>query len=233
MKLIFFTLFTLALITAANANPFCDEDWETKTYNNLGDFTEIYLEGGYKVFLSQGEKNSVKVKTDDDDVFEYLQVRNEGGELKIDIERDHFNFDRIVLYITFIQIDKLKIEGGVKLETKGYLDLNDFEMYVAGGAKIELDIKAENVKIIGEGGVYFELEGVAKSLDIHVTGAGHVDAEELKTKDVEIKIEGVGTGTVYATETLDARIEGVGRIKYLGNPKVTKCIEGLGSISKN
>ena len=70
MKLIFLSLFTFALVAVANANPSCDEDWETKTYE-LGDFTEIYLEGGYKVFLTQGEKNSVKVKTDDDDVFEY------------------------------------------------------------------------------------------------------------------------------------------------------------------
>lgn len=232
MKLIFFSLFTLALVTVANANPFCDEDWETKTYN-IGDFTEIYLEGGYKVFLAQGEQNSVKVKTDDSDAFEYLQVKNNGGELKVDIEPDHFCFDRIVLYITFRNIEKLKIEGGVKLETKGYLDLNDFEMYVAGGAKIELDIKAKDVEIVGEGGVIFELEGVAKSLDIHVSGAGHVDAEDLKSEDVEIKIEGVGTGSVYATETLYAKIEGVGRIKYSGNPKVTKCVEGLGSVTRN
>lgn len=232
MKLIFFSLFTLALVSVANANSFSDEKWETKTYN-IGDFTEIYLEGGYKVFLAQGEQNSVKVKTDDSDVFEYLQVRTDGRKLKINIEPDHLCFDRIVLYITFRQIEKLKIEGGVKLETKGYLDLNNFEMYVAGGAKIELNLKAENIEIIGEGGVIFVLEGVAKSLDLYVSGAAHIDAEELKSEDVEIKIEGVGTATVYATKTLDARIEGVGRIKYSGNPKVTKRVEGLGSVTRN
>lgn len=232
MKLHFVTIYILAFAAFANATPPHEKDWETKTYN-IGEFTEIYLEGGYKVFLTQGEKNSVRVKTDDDDVFDYLQVKNHAGELRIDIEPDHFDFDRIVLYITFKQIDKLKIEGGVKLETKGYLDLNDFEMYVAGGAKIELNMKAKDVEIIGEGGVLFELDGVAKSLDIHVSGAGHIDAEELKTKDVDIKIEGVGTGTVYATETLHARIEGVGRIKYSGDPKVTKSVEGLGSVTRN
>lgn len=232
MKLIFFSFFTLTFFTLEAASHPHEEDWEVKNYK-VGEFTEIYLEGGYKVFLAQGDKNSVKVKADDRDVFDYLQVRIHAGELKIDVEPDHFDFDRIVLYITFKKIEKLKIEGGVKLQTKGYLDLNNFEMYVAGGAKIELDMKAKDVEIIGEGGVIFELDGVARSLDIKVSGAGHVDAEDLKTKDVEIKIEGVGTGTVYATETLYARIEGVGRIKYSGNPEVTKSVEGLGSVTRN
>lgn len=232
MKLLFILSAFSLMISSANADTPHEEDWETKTYK-VDDFTEIYLEGGYKVFLTQGDINSVTVKADDDDVFDYLQVKNNGDELRIDVEPDHFDFDRIVLYITFKNIDKLKIEGGVKLKTKGYLDLNDFEMYVAGGAKIELDIKADNVEILGEGGVLFELEGVAKSLNIKVSGAAHVDAEKLKSKDVSIKIEGVGTGIVYATETLYAKIEGVGRVKYEGNPVVTKHIEGLGSVTRN
>lgn len=226
-----FFIFAMA-ITFVNANPINDEEWESKTYM-VDDFSEIYLEGGYKVYLIHGDENKVVVKASDDDVFDYLRVKNWGNELKIDVEPDHFDFDRIVLYITFKKLEKLKIEGGVKLKTKGYLDLDDFEMYVAGGAKIELDIKAEDVEIVGEGGVLFELEGVAKSLDIKVSGAGHIDAERLKSKDVKIKIEGVGTGSVYATETLYAKIEGVGKVKYEGNPKVTKHIEGLGSVTRN
>jgi hypothetical protein len=106
-------------------------------------------------------------------------------------------------------------------------------MYVAGGAKIELNMKAKDVQIVGEGGVLFELDGVARSLDVEISGAGHVDAGELKTKDVKFKIEGVGTGSVYATETLFAKIEGVGRVRYHGDPKVTKSIDGLGSVSRD
>jgi len=232
-QLIVLPLLTILLSSAcASPEPPHQDDWESKTYD-VGEFTSIYLEGGYKVFLIQGNKNSVRVKASDDDVFDYIQVKNYSNELNIDLEPDHFDFDRIILYITFKDLEKLKIEGGVKLETKGYLDLNDFELYVAGGAKIEIDMKAEDVEIVGEGGVLFELDGVARSLDVRVSGAGHVDADELKTKDVNFKIEGVGTGSVYATETLNARIEGVGKLKYHGNPKVTKSIEGLGSVTRD
>lgn len=209
-----------------------DDDWHSKEYK-VGDFSEVYIEGGYRIHLIQGDENKVVVKASDSDVFDYLQVKEWNNELRIDIEPDHLEFDRIALYITFKDMEKLHIEGGVKLYTEGYLDLNDFDMHVAGGAKIEMELKAEDVKIVGEGGVLFELKGVAKSLDVKISGAGHVDADDLKVKDATIKIEGVGTGSVHATETLYAKIEGVGKIKYKGNPQVTKDIDGVGSVTRN
>lgn len=232
MKLVYFFAVFSMILTSVNANPLQDEDWDSKIYD-IGNFTEVYLEGGYKVYLIQGDKNSLTVKASDSDVFDYLKVKNDSESLSLKIDRKHFDFDRITLYITFKNIEKIDIEGGVKLKTKGYLDLNDFSLHVKGGAKIELNLKADDVRVISEGGVLFEFDGVAESLDVKVSGAGHIDASELKAKDVTIKIEGVGTGSVYATETLYAKIEGVGKVKYRGNPKVTKNIDGLGSVTRD
>jgi len=209
-----------------------DEDWYSKEYD-VDKFSEIYLEGGFRVHLIQGNEHKVLVKAPDNDVFDYLQVKHWSNELRVDIEPDNFEFDRIALYITFQNLEKLHIEGGVKLRTHGYLDLDDFDVYVGGGAKIDLAMKADDVSIVGEGGVLFDLEGVARSLDIRLSGAGHVDASELKAKDVEVEIEGVGTSSVYATETLYAKIEGVGKVTYKGNPQVTKDVDGLGSVTKD
>lgn len=207
-----------------------DENWESRTFN-MGEFERIKLEGSFRVYLIQGNENLVEVRTTDEEVFDYLEIKNVNSTLKIEEEIKPFNFDRVNLYITFRNLEAINIEGGAKLKTRGYLDLNNFSITVEGGAKIELDMKAENVQVSGEGGVIFELQGVAETLDVHISGAGHVNADELKTKDVTIKVEGVGTSSVYATETLDAKIEGVGKVKYRGNPRVIKSIEGLGKVS--
>lgn len=231
MKSLFlFSSIILLFVSSAFAQN--DEDWYSKEYS-MDSFDEIYLEGGFRVHLIQGNDNKVVVKASDSDVFDYLQVKSWGDELRIDIEPDHFEFDRIALYITFKNLEKLHIEGGVKLYTRGYLDLADFDLYVAGGAKIDMEMKADDVKIVGEGGVMFQLEGIAQSLDVKLSGAGHVDAEDFKVKDVTFKIEGVGTGSVHATETLYAKIEGVGKLNYCGNPKVTKNVDGIGSVTRN
>lgn len=220
----------LFIFLSFNAIAQHDKDWNSKTYP-LGEFKELYLEGGYHVFLIQGEENSLMVKASDDDVFKYIDVKNNEQSLSLKITRNNFNLDRISLYLTFKDIEKIHIEGGVTLKTEGYLDLQNLDMLVQGGAKIDLQLKAKDVRIVGEGGLFFKLDGVSENLDVRVSGAAHVDASEFKTKTVSFKVEGVGTGSVYATETLNARIFGVGKIKYKGNPEVSRHIEGVGTIS--
>ena len=232
----FFSLAILfiSITGLVQAEPAADfqSNWESKTYD-IGDFTELFLEGAFKVYLIQGDETSLKVEASDPAAFDYLDVTNRNGCLHLHVDREPFDFSRVSLFITFKTLERLEIEGGVKMKTRGYLDLNDLYVSLEGGAKIELQTKARDISIETEGGVMFELDGVARSLDVKVSGAGHIDAGELECKDVSFKIDGVGTGRVFATETLYAEINGVGKIRYLGNPEVTENIEGLGSVSRD
>jgi hypothetical protein len=206
-----------------------DDGWVSKTYN-VGDFKQIDLEGGFKVNLIQGDECSIKVKTTNEDVFDNLGIENYNEKVRIELDMSFFEYRRVNLYITFKTLELLDIEGGVNLKTDGYLSLNDFDVKIEGGANIDLDMKAENVKVYGEGGFLFDLNGVANQLDVTIKGAGHVGASDLKTKVVRFSIAGFGTGSVYATRSLDAKIEGVGKIRFKGDPKVTQYIDGLGSV---
>ena len=76
------------------------------------------------------------MKASDDDVFDYLEVKNNASSLGLEIDQEHFNFDRVNLYITFKDIERIEIEGGVRLKTKGYLDLNDIYVVWKGGQKL-------------------------------------------------------------------------------------------------
>lgn len=204
---------------------------ESKIYE-IGDFSELLLEGAFKVHLIQGEETSLRVEASDPAAFDYLNVTNRNGYLHLHVDREPFDFSRVSLFITFKTLERLEIKGGVKLKTRGYLNLNDLFVSLEGGAKIELQAKARDITIESEGGVMFDLDGIARSLDVQVSGAGHIDAGELECKEVSFKIEGVGTGRVFATEKLYAQINGVGKIRYLGNPEVTENIDGLGSVDR-
>lgn len=222
----FISLFFIAVNADAQ-----NDDWVSKKYD-IDAFSSLYFYGGYKVFLSQGKEFGIEVQARDYDVLDNLKVKNRGDELGLAIDDRLFAYKRIRVYVTFENLNKIAIEGGLNLESEGYLNLNDFDLQIQGGAKIDLRMKAENVRVTGEGGVLIELDGVANSLTVKLSGAGHLDANELKTKDVDIEIEGVGTGSVYATENLCTRIEGVGKVLYKGDPKVIKNIEGLGSVKR-
>ncbi len=229
-RTILISMFVILFAISAVAQD--DSEWVSKTYNK-GEFSKVYLEGSYKVYLIQDKTCGLTVKSTDEDAFDDLIIRKDDDELKIKLDREWYKWDRINLYITFNDLTKLKIEGGANVKTRGYLDLNDLFVHVEGGAKVELDLKANDVRIVGEGGVLVELDGVTENLEVSISGAGHVDADDLKAKNVEFKIEGFGTGSVYATKSLKANIQGVGKVSYKGDPKVTQYIDGLGSVKRD
>ncbi len=211
-----------------SASPEWNDDG-ARTYD-IANFERIVLEGGYKVILVQSDQPGLRIKADEK-LHEYIQVDSDGHTLSVTLRERHLNFEGVTLYIEFVDLQELRIEGGVKLETRGYVDMKDFYLRVEGGAKIEMEMKVDHLKVVGEGGVSFDFRGVAKTMDARISGAGHLDADDLKTQEVTIEIEGVGGGSVYATDFLKAKIEGVGKIRYKGNPKVEKTIEGLGFVS--
>lgn len=207
------------------------DDDDTRTYQ-VQPFTKIHLEGAYKVILEQGAKPGLRIKTDEDN-FKYIEVQTDSESLSLRVTKKHFDFDELVLYITFKDLEKLNIEGGICLETKGYVELKDFYFHVSGGASIEMNMKANRLKVIGEGGVKIEFNGVADELDATISGAGYLNATHLKTKRTNCKLEGACAASVYATDWLDACISGVGKIRYKGDPQVVKRIEGIGLVSSD
>ncbi len=206
-----------------------DRDWSSEIYN-VGEFTEIRVDGGFKVVLLQGSENKVEVKANNADVFDKIRINNQLGEVFIRLDLSAFEFRRVSLYITFKSLEKLTVKGGVNLKTNGFLDLNNFKVHIEGGANVDLNLKADRVDIYGEGGFLFDLKGVSEEMNVTINGAGYVNASELKSKNVSFVINGFGTGIVNATNTLDAKIIGVGKINYKGKPNVTQVIDGLGSV---
>jgi hypothetical protein len=206
-------------------------DSDTRTYN-VQPFTKIHLEGTFKVILEQGTQSGLRIKTAKDN-FKYIDVNSDSQSISLKITKKHFDFDELILYISFKDLDELFIEGGISLETKGYVELKDFYLHVEGGADIEMNMKANKVRVVGQGGVNLEFAGIADELDASISGAGYMDAIDLKTRKSVFKIEGVGAGSVYATEELNATISGVGKIRYKGDPKVYKKIEGIGLVSND
>ena len=220
------------ICTFSISGAFSENQWgdDIEREYEVSDFNRIYIEGSFKVILEESDTPGLRIEADEE-TFENIDVESNRSSSQLKIVKTHFDLEGVTLYISFVDLDEIHIEGGVKLETKGYLDLDNFSIYVEGGAIIEMEVIADEILLSGEGGVYFDLTGISKSLNAKISGAGHLDAERLESQNVTFRIEGVGSGTVFATKTLDARIEGVGKIRYKGNPEVKKNVEGIGIIS--
>lgn len=204
---------------------------KVRTYQ-VQPFTSVELEGAFKVVLEQGDEYGLKIKTDEDN-FRHIDVQSDASALRLKITKRRLDFDELTLYITFKDLKELKMEGGISLDSNGYLDFNDFTLRVQGGATIDMNLKADYFKLVSEGGVKLDFDGIVKEFNAVISGAGFLDALNLKSRDCTIKIEGVGTASVFATDNLNAIINGVGKIRYKGEPRISKIIEGIGSVSQD
>lgn len=213
--------------------------WSPAMGDTIGDmrsypvenFTRLTLRGNYKVILYQSQEPFLKVKASSDELYDALDIDSDGRSLGLSVRREVFNLGKAELHIGFPSLEKLSVTGGVKLETHGYLELNDLHVRMEGGVNVDLKAKARTLEIESSGGALFDLSGVSERLSVKVMGAGHVNAGQLTAREVIFRVEGVGFGSVHATDLLDVKIEGVGKVTYRGNPEVRRIVEGLGSVA--
>jgi hypothetical protein len=227
-KIIALCLF-LASIPVFAASP--QDDPYTRSIP-VDDFKKIYVEGGYRVFLYQTDTPFLRIKAPTDNHIDALNIKTDQENLKLSVVRQQLNLSRMELHIGFRKLEELHISGGVKLTTEGYLSLDNLRIYIEGAISGEMKATAKTIEVISNGGSMFDLSGLTGRLTVNVAGAGHINAREMKAKEVVFRVEGLGFGSVYATEELDVRIEGVGKVTYQGKPNVKRVVEGLGSVSE-
>lgn len=209
-----------------------------KTENReVRDFNSISLSIHAKVFITQDNSTSVKIKGDADDLDEII-TEVEDGTLKIKRKKNkswgwNNSFKSIEVYVTSATIKNLKISGSGNIVAKSSIKTDNANYAISGSGNIFIeDLSAENIEchISGSGDINLEGNGL-QELEIHISGSGNVNAGHLKSENVSVRVSGSGDCKVYATKNLNARVAGSGDIYYRGKPEsVDSKSAGSGSI---
>ena len=94
----------------------------------------------------------------------------------------------------------------------------------------ELEAGSLDFNLSGAGNI--NVKGIAKSLELSISGFGNFNGGDLQSQAADVHISGAGSATVWVEETLDASISGAGSIDYYGSPQVSERISGVGSVHK-
>ncbi|RKZ14849.1 hypothetical protein DRQ50_08330 [bacterium] len=184
-------------------------DMETREFD-LKTFEAIELGGAFSVEIRFGDKQSVAV-TIDDNLWENLETGVSHGTFELDWDKNCEPDDDCKVVITMGNLERLEVHGACDATVKDF-DSDRFEFNVHGAAELYIN-------------------GQADELEINISGAGEVDARNLKAKHVKVRISGAGDAELYASESIDARISGAGNLDYWGNPDHEKTnVSGVGSI---
>jgi hypothetical protein len=203
---------------SAQAHPDHDEETDRKnhverSYDYQG-FDKISVVGVYNMDVKAGE-SSFSIKTSGEERYmSNLNVYVDDGTLYLENDEDEKtrswrgkNNKGIDITITLPSLSGLDVTGIGNGEIYG-IDSDEFEVDFAGlGA--------------------MELSGRCGKFDADYAGMGEIDARDLECEDVTIDMSGMGSASVYASESVDADMSGMGNIEVFGKPKNVKKSKGF------
>ncbi len=201
----------------------------------LPDFNKLWLKSVGNVILSKGEKQEVKI-TSDQDVAGKIKTGVRDGELIISIKDSiplwFAGLPRLDIYVTMKEIVSLRLSGvgRIRSEQDIYEDKISIINSGVGGIYLFLETTKTYTELSGVGEI--ELNGTTDDHQIKISGTGKIDALHFEAREVDIQNSGVGECVVGVREKLHVKSSGIGRIRYKGDPQVYASQTGLGGIER-
>lgn len=203
--------FVFLLLTGAHQGVLAGE--KVTRHLPLTDFDRIAIGGVFKLKAVAGEEYAV-VLTGSEKQLNYVRASVENGRLRLRSKhgRRSGHNGSIVAEVQAPRITGITVSG-----------VAEAEIY-----DVEADLFSARLSGVGE----VTIKGECGRLDAKVSGVGELDAEDLKCREVDVTVSGVGSASVFAAEAVDARVSGMGDISVAGAPeKVRKSGGFLADIS--
>lgn len=183
----------------------------------LSGFEEIEVEGVFELDVTVGGDFSVRISGAPETIGD-LEATVENGALVLSqdddivIGRGKLGKQGMTAVITLPVLTEIEIAGVADGQVRG-VDAEEFRADLAG---------------VGD----LVISGDCGRLDAQVSGVGELNARALECRDADIVVSGVGSASVYASESVDASVSGIGSIDIYGSPsQVDRQTSFLSSIS--
>ncbi|MBX7051391.1 MAG: DUF2807 domain-containing protein [Flavobacteriales bacterium] len=204
----------------------------TTTTRQLGEFSDLDVDGSYDLFIHESDEQKVTITTDDNIVGE-VHTFVQDGKLNISMSDDYYNFKytKMEVHVYNDAYNRLDLNGSVNVTAPDSIHGSTLICSHNGSGNCNLKFSGDELQLDINGSANIQAAGVAPVLHAEINGSGKIDALDLQSVDAVAKIHGSGDIYVNCSATLDAWITGSGDIRYIGGPSVTSHIDGSGSIA--
>ncbi|MEG1794746.1 MAG: head GIN domain-containing protein [Rikenellaceae bacterium] len=200
---------------------------------DVEDYTALSVEGGLDVVVTNTEKGSVSVRTNEN-VHQYIETEISGGTLVVR-PKSGVSFRDVTIEISLSGegISSIKATGGSSVDIKRSTVIESMDIVLSGGSDLSgvLDVKriiaeisgGSDLKLNGERADYIELES-----------EGGSDATIfIEAVDMSIKASGGSDAYVWVSNNLDVVASGGCSVFYKGSGEIKDIdISGGSNIEK-
>jgi len=205
-----------------------------KQERTVTSFSSIAASGVFNIYFSQVDKESLVIEVDEN-LLPLIETKVEDNTLHIDL-KEHFNIRHARkknIYVTFKEINRLKISSVGNTETSGRLHFNELILEHSGVGNLNLDVECNklvaNIHSVGQ----VTLKGKVVNAEINNSSMGNTNASELVTDILKLENSSVGNVEVHAEKEISIHSSGVGNVSYTGNPIVRELSSsGIGRVVK-
>ena len=176
-------------------------------------FEVLDVSGAFNVTVVAGKsKQTVKI-TGDENLLPHIRTSVQGNKLSIYPVKPICTENDLNIDITVAVLQGLVSSGSDEIKVSG--------------------INSSGFSILQSGSGDIELGGRTRKFDVQISGAGDLEAQNLKSEKTSLNLTGSSNANVHASEELKVNITGVAEVNYFGNPKkVIKDIVGVGDVNK-
>jgi hypothetical protein len=203
-----------------------------KQERQISSFNSLEVGGAFRVFLTQGEKESLTVEADEN-LLEVIKTSVVGNTLKISTTEDISNSEALNIYLTITDLKEMEISGACKISCESKLKLNDLDMECSGASDIDLELAVNNMELEFSGASQIDMFGSANEVSLELSGASDLDALELETDKLTADISGAANAKVSVKSELSIDLSGAASFKYKGEPKLLQTdVSGAATLKK-
>ena len=210
----FLGLSILFLVLGACSNKKVEENGNLTTKAvKVSFFRAIHVAGDFILNIASGDNTQSVQITASSNIVPLISTTVSDQILRVRVKKGYTLVTKqpIVIKIALKSLRALSAEGNTQATAAG-INAKAFELFTSGIANITLS-------------------GQANEVLARISGAGTIDASNLKANDVSVNISGSGNVSVFASNRLDAKISGSGDVVYAGNPRsISQRSTGSGRI---
>lgn len=194
-------------------------------------FSEIIVQQGIQVYLTQGNSTSLKIEADEN-ILDILRTEVKNNQLKIYFDKNVYKASSKNVYVTANNITKIETSSGAAVKTENTIDTKSLNLDSSSGSYIKIYVNADNISSSSSSGAGIHIYGKSKQFSASASSGSSIDADKLETINTTAQASSGANINVNVTGKLTANASSGGDIDYEGSPtQVNKNTSSGGSIS--
>ena len=181
---------------------------------------ELLVCNMFQVELNDSLPEGVVYISADANLMRYVEVKNRGGRLSLQLEGWYRNKKgRVHATMAPASFRKFVALGASSIRSSERMNQYELEVRVSGASSVVFDrVEASHVHAEATGASSVVIAGRGETAKLISVGASKVDAQNLVCNLAEVKAVGASTLKVYASEEVTGHSTGVSQVECFGNP---------------